>query len=93
MSVLRVNEIVNRTEDGPVEFTKGLEVPANQSISGDIVINATSGIVTASTFSLTEGLNVTGIVTANTFFGNGSQITGIVGETTTAKAIAIALIS
>jgi len=93
VSVLQVNEIVNRTDDGPVEFTKGVELPANTSITGDIVINTTSGIVTASTFSVTAGLNISGVATASSFVGDGSQITGISGETTTAKAITLALLS
>jgi len=92
MSVLRVNEVVNSTDDGPVEFTQGVSIPENTSITGDIVVNS-SGIVTASTLSLTEGLNVSGVTTASSFFGDGSQITGISEGTTTGKAITLTLIS
>lgn len=50
MSSLRVNKIVNLTDDGPVEFTKGVTVPAGKTINGDIVISSV-GVVTANSFS------------------------------------------
>ena len=59
MSTLRVNKVVNYNDDGPVEFTKGVILPAGQTISGDLTIN-TAGIVTASAF-FGEGIDVTNI--------------------------------
>lgn len=50
MSSLRVNKIVNLTDDGPVEFSKGVTVPSGKAIDGDIVIS-TVGVVTANSFS------------------------------------------
>ena len=59
MSTLRVNQIVNFNDNGPVEFTKGIILPAEQTINGDLIINS-AGIVTASVFS-GDGANVTNI--------------------------------
>ena len=50
MSTLRVNKIVNLNDNGPVEFSKGVVLPANQNIEGNVVFNC-SGVVTATTFS------------------------------------------
>jgi len=50
MSSLRVNKIVNLTDDGPVEFTKGVTLPAGKAINGDIIISSV-GVVTANSFS------------------------------------------
>lgn len=54
MSVLRVNQIVNLTGDGPVEFGQGFSIPSGVELSTDI--------------------NVSGIATATTFSGDGSQL-------------------
>jgi hypothetical protein len=76
MSSLRSNKIVNLNDNGPVEFSKGLQVPAGQEISGDIVINAV-GIMTATAFS-GVGIGIT------TF--------GVVNEVSSSKAIAYTII-
>jgi len=47
MSTLRVNKISNLNDDGPVEFTKGIEIPAGQLLNGNINI---TGVVTATSF-------------------------------------------
>ena len=58
MSTLRVNKISNLNDNGPVEFTKGVEVPANQTVTGDINL---SGICTATAFvGNGNGITVTG---------------------------------
>jgi hypothetical protein len=93
MSVLRVNEIVNADDNGPVEFTRGVTVGDNATISGSVIINAGSGIVTATSFSVSQGLSVSGVVTATSFVGDGSQITGLSAGTSTGKAIALTLIT
>ena len=59
MSTLRVNKIVNYNDNGPVEFTKGVTIPAGKTIDGNLTIN-TVGVVTASAF-YGEGINVTNI--------------------------------
>ncbi|MAG49481.1 hypothetical protein CMO86_07455 [Candidatus Woesearchaeota archaeon] len=57
MSVLRVNQITNKDDDGAVEFSEGLTFASNTSISG------------------AGGINLTGIVTATSFVGNGLNLT------------------
>ena len=57
MSTLRVNKVVNYNDDGPVEFTKGVEVPVGQSISGNINI---AGVVTATSF-VGSGIGITSL--------------------------------
>ena len=59
MSVLRVNQITNSNDDGPVEFTKGVILPAGKIIDGELIIN-TVGVVTASAF-FGDGSNITNI--------------------------------
>jgi hypothetical protein len=61
MSVLRVNQITNFNSNGPVEFSQGVSVPANQTITGDISL---SGICTATAFvGNGNGITITGGVT------------------------------
>ena len=55
MSTLRVNKVVNYNDDGPVEFTKGVILPAGQSLNGDINI---TGVVTATSF-VGSGIGIT----------------------------------
>ena len=57
MSTLRVNKISNLNDNGPVEFTKGVEVPVGQSISGNINI---AGVVTATSF-VGSGIGITSL--------------------------------
>ena len=66
MSTLRVNKISNLNDNGPVEFTKGVEVPANQTVTGDINL---SGICTATAFVGNGiGITVSGGVTNSQIF-------------------------
>jgi hypothetical protein len=90
MSTLRVNKIVNLNDDGPVEFTKGVEVPSGQTINGDVQIN-TTGIVTSTSLIVSGDMNLSGVVTATSFSGSGSLLTGVPG-TPNGKAIAFTLI-
>jgi hypothetical protein len=77
MSTLRVTKIVDRLGTGPVEFTKGATLPVGQTI------------VDSSGVSAIEISTVTGVVTATSFSGDGSGVTGLSG---TPKGQAIALI-
>jgi len=72
MSKIKVNYLVNKNEDGPVEFTKGATIPAGQryDINGDVSV---SGIVTVSQLNTTN-MNVGGTITANSFIGDGSSL-------------------
>ena len=76
MSSLRVNKIVNVSDDGPVEFTKGLTVPTGKTINGEIVISSV-GVVTANSFSGP---------------GTGITTFGVTHEINNAKAIAYTII-
>ena len=63
MSSLRVNKITNLNDNGPVEFSKGFEVPSGQTIDGNINI---SGVVTATSFiGLGIGITVPGSVSVS----------------------------
>lgn len=72
MSKIKVNYIVNKTEDGPVEFTKGAIIPAGQQfdVSGNVSV---AGIATVSQLT-TNDMNVGGTITANNFVGDGSSL-------------------
>ena len=91
MSNLRVNKISNYNDNGPVEFSTGLTVTTGKTIDGDITIN-TTGIVTSGSLVVTEGINLTGVSTANSYSGSGIGLTGVPG-TPVGKGIAFVLIS
>lgn len=91
MSSLRVNQITNFNDDGPVEFSRGASVPAGQTINGSIVIN-TSGIVTSPSLVVTNNMNLSGVVTATSFRGSGIRLTNVPG-TPNGKGIAYTLIA
>lgn len=79
MSVLRVTKITNKDDDGAVEFTRGAILPAGTNIvneNGADVIEISSS----------------GIVTATSFQGDGSALTGIEG-TPKGKLIGFVLIT
>ena len=88
MPRLRVNSIVNRSDDGAIEFTKGATFPAGTSLNVESNANilgiATVGVITATHMTA-------GIVTATSFVGNGSQLTSI-PTTSAGKAIALKFI-
>lgn len=82
MSSLRVNKIANSAGTGPVEFTKGVSIAADQVIT-------------------VPDVNLSGIVTAGSFVGDGSRITQFIttvpgftdNEITNSKAIAFSIIT
>lgn len=76
MSTLRVNQVVNYNDNGPVEFSKGVVVPSGQQINGTLVINSV-GVVTATSFS--------GV-------GAGITTFGVANEISNSKAIAYTII-
>lgn len=99
MSVLRVNKITDASGTGPVEFTKGMEFPANVNFTDTttsltsigIAISSPTGIMTATTVSSTT-VNVSGVCSA-TLTGNAALgLTNVPGFPT-AKAIALTLIT
>tara|TARA_B100000085_G_C18486179_1_gene489333 strand:+ start:559 stop:786 length:228 start_codon:yes stop_codon:yes gene_type:complete len=60
MSSLRANKIVNGTDDGPVEFSKGLTIAANYPLASEKVVINSSGIVTATAYR-GSGSQLTGL--------------------------------
>ena len=80
MSSLRVNKIVNLNDNGPVEFSKGATLPAGKTISD-------------STGSSRIQINTVGVVTASSFYGDGSNITNVSGGgVAKGKALALTII-
>ena len=48
--LLRANKIVNGTDDGPVEFSKGLTIVANYPLASEKVVINSSGIAIATSY-------------------------------------------
>ena len=90
MSKLQVNEIVDKEGTGSPTFTNGVVVSGVGTFSSQVSIAGTLtyedvtnidavGVVTARTGVkvLAGGINAVGVVTATSFSGNGSALTGI----------------
>jgi hypothetical protein len=91
MSTLRVNKIVNYNDDGPVEFSSGASFSSTESINGDFSINSV-GIITSTSLTVNNGMNLSGVVTSASFSGKGINLTNVPG-TPNGKGIAFVLIS
>ena len=91
MSNLRVNKIVNYSDDGPVEFSTGMTIPSGKTLDGAIEIN-TTGIVTSTSLVISQGVNLSGVATATSYVGSGIGLTGVPG-TPNGKGIAFVLVS
>lgn len=48
MSTLRVNQVTNEAGTGAVEFSQGIEFPANSTLTTDITL---TGVCTSTSFS------------------------------------------
>lgn len=70
MAKLKVNSIVNKSDDGAPELTYGATIPSGQVLD------------------VNGNLNISGIVTAGNFVGDGSGLTQL-SITTESKAIAL----
>lgn len=77
MSALRTSKITDFNGTGPVEFTKGVTLPAGQVITGTLLIN-TTGVMTATTF-VGSGAGLTSF--------------GVSGEASNSRVIALNLIA
>lgn len=75
MSKLKINSVVNKTNDGAPTLLRGATIPSGQNLNVVGNVNA-SGIITASSYDITN-INATGIITATSFVGDGSGLTGI----------------
>ena len=69
MSVLRINQIANKTDDGAPTFTKGVVVAAGYALT-------------------CSGINISGVITATSYSGDGSSLTNL-SAVSTSKAIAL----
>lgn len=76
MSRIKVNSITNKTEDGQVEFTRGIEIPVGKTFSVEGNFGVT-GILTATSY-IGNDINVSGAVNAASFSGDGSSLTGLI---------------
>ena len=90
MSTLRVNKIVNRFDNAGVQFSDGVTI--SNGITGDVTYNSPTGTITAGTLSATGNVSVSGMLTANSFSGNGAALTNVPGLPT-GKAVALTFIS
>lgn len=73
MSKIKVNSIVDRLDEGPPELTFGATIPTGQVLKANGNLNvgvATVGILSATTLNASS-------VTANSFVGDGSRLTGL----------------
>lgn len=86
---IRTNSIVNRTGDGAVNLPTKPSLPTGSifNVVGDI--NAT-GITTVG-FLTARNANISGILTATSFIGDGSNLQGV-PSVSASKSIALKLI-
>ena len=90
MSRIRANQFTDKAGTGSPTFTKGAivtGVTTSTSFSGNVTGNVTgnlTGNVTGNATGLSgnPSINTTGIITATTFKGDGSELSGIVGFAT-----------
>jgi len=88
-SQIRVDSITDVNGTGAVTLSYGASIPSGQllNVQGNLNI---SGIATVG-FLTAKNANITGVVTATTFSGNGSQLTNI-PVVSSSKSIALAII-
>ena len=71
MSRVRADIFTNTNADGPPNFSNGVNVTG---------VTTTSSIVVGAAHTLdVQGARIAGIVTASSFIGDGSQLTGVSG--------------
>lgn len=74
MSKIRVNSIVNKNENGPVEFSKGVIIN-NGSLDIFSSLNVT-GVMTAANCDIVNA-NLSGVSTAAFYYGDGSNLSSL----------------
>jgi hypothetical protein len=86
---IKSDSIVSSNGSGPVEFSYGVSLPLGNklNIQGDVNINAT-GISTVGFLSATNVNAGVGNVTATSFVGDGSGLTGV-PSVSVSKSIAL----
>ena len=88
-SQIRVDKIADLNDSGAVNLPYGGNIPTGQTLSISGNINNT-GVSTIGILSATSA-NITGVITATSFVGDGSALTGI-PVVTSSKAVAFAYI-
>ena len=89
MARLNVNTITDRNDSGAPELTYGATLPSGSKLTVNGNINLT-GISTIGILSVTNAV-VSGIVTATSFVGDGSQLTGL-QSVSPSKSIALKIV-
>ena len=84
MSKIQVNEVVNHFDNGAPDFPRGVTVTGISTVNGNIDVNLTN-------------VTVSGILTATSFSGDGTALTGIAGtanvSTNTLNVIGVSTLS
>ena len=75
MARLNVNTITDRNDSGAPELTYGATLPSGSKLTVNGNINLT-GVSTVGILSATNAV-IIGVVTATSFRGDGSQLTGV----------------
>ena len=74
MARLKVDSIRNRNDDGPPSLVKGASIPSG----GTLGISGNISVIGVSTVGFLTAQHVTvGVVTANSFVGDGSGLTAL----------------
>ena len=89
---IRVDSITNKNANGAPNFPNGLTGTAgtftgNLNVAGVLTYEDVTNVDSVGVITARDGLRVTGIATATSFHGDGSQLTGLTG-----KSIAMAII-
>jgi|GEM_PF-2210615 len=83
---IRSDSIVNKNGDGSIQFSNGAVAAEGQPIIVQGNLNI-SGIATVG-FLTAKNANITGVITATSFVGDGSQLTNI-PTVNTSRSIAL----
>ena len=75
MAKLKVNSIVDRNDSGPSSLDFGAIIPPGQTLTANGNINLI-GVSTVG-FLTVSNVNVSGVVTASSFVGDGSGLVGL----------------
>jgi hypothetical protein len=89
MAKLNVNSIVDRNDNGPSSLDFGATIPSGQTLTNNGNFNIT-GVSTVG-FLTASNVNVSGVVTASSFVGDGSGLVGL-QVVSASKSIALKVI-
>jgi hypothetical protein len=83
---LRTDSVTNKDGTGPVELSKGATIPSGQTLTNNGNFNIT-GVSTVG-FLTASNVNVSGVVTATSFVGDGSGLIAV-PSVSASKSIAL----